>query len=473
MTEGVKFAAFAQPPAVEGGGKARRDGDRGAFDLLFRSSRHGKAERGDAARSRHPAPSLEPPPHAKLEAAIAATDGARRAGAKDMAIPLETDTIGKAGREDKIAPEASDETGAEDVVAAPVMALVAETLPRRQPAADEAKRPSDAGEADAPKLPDTSTTEVETRVATADDAQAVEVKSSTVVEAREAPPTRGAAQSGTVAGPAPRFTEIERPAVMASPPADRAATPAVTPPSEIDSVEGPRVAAPVAAAAGAESPFPRGGDSGKGAASERRNGDRTVPARVTVVAEQTVPAPAIAATTTASTLLAGLTGDSGWQNSVRSVASAQHQANQISNAPLHSMKLQLHPAELGMVTANLRFAGGQLSVELAVENRDAYDRLKGDSETIVKSLRALGYEIDQVSVQQPQIANNTTGRTETNFSATGNSARDPQASGQSGQGNGGDRLGGQSGGRGQFGGGGRGEGNAQTAQDRAGRGIYI
>ena len=41
-----------------------------------------------------------------------------------------------------------------------------------------------------------------------------------------------------------------------------------------------------------------------------------------------------------------------------------------------SLKIQLHPAELGMVTATLRFAGEQLSIELQVENHEAYQRLQ-------------------------------------------------------------------------------------------------
>ena len=57
-----------------------------------------------------------------------------------------------------------------------------------------------------------------------------------------------------------------------------------------------------------------------------------------------------------------------------------------------------------MVTASLRFAGEQLSIELQLENNEAYQRLSADSEAIVKSLRGLGYDIDKVAIVQSSIA---------------------------------------------------------------------
>jgi chemotaxis protein MotD len=57
-----------------------------------------------------------------------------------------------------------------------------------------------------------------------------------------------------------------------------------------------------------------------------------------------------------------------------------------------------------MVTATLRFAGDQLSIELQVENREAYHRLVTDSDTIIGSLRDIGYDVDRVTVLQPAAA---------------------------------------------------------------------
>ena len=54
--------------------------------------------------------------------------------------------------------------------------------------------------------------------------------------------------------------------------------------------------------------------------------------------------------------------------------------------PTHILKIELHPAELGMVTASLRLAGEQLSIELKPETHEAYRRLATDSDAIVKSM---------------------------------------------------------------------------------------
>ena len=48
-------------------------------------------------------------------------------------------------------------------------------------------------------------------------------------------------------------------------------------------------------------------------------------------------------------------------------------------------KIELHPAELGMVTASLRLSGEQLSIEIRPENHEAHRRLSSDSDAIMTS----------------------------------------------------------------------------------------
>lgn len=72
--------------------------------------------------------------------------------------------------------------------------------------------------------------------------------------------------------------------------------------------------------------------------------------------------------------------------------------------PAHMLKIELHPAELGVVTASLRLSGGQLSVELKPETAEAYHRLSADTDTIAQSLKKLGFDVDAVSVMQPAVA---------------------------------------------------------------------
>lgn len=476
MSHGVKFAGHgagmtAGVQAGEGGSHLKRNGDGGAFDALFRTSaKHAKAERGEATALKGKA-AAEPamPLRARLEAAIAATEGVRRTGGgdeKDAKL-----TVSKAKVEAELEPEPDqDKPRTDDEPDAATLALFALSDMRKPPPLETVKP---APQADADDVL------VEQPEADTDDAPVLDVKvEAKTVHEQRAPDAKPGSKPAPAAVVEAKATRAAAEHVAAPPVAANTNATATAAGSAMAAVAGTETAAGavagVTARGGSGSSANAGGDAkGDDGGSRRGRDGAATTANVKVTAEQSIPAPAMPLSTTGAALVSGLTSDSGWQNSLRSVAAAQHLANQISNAPMHSMTLQLHPAELGMVTANLRIAGGQLNVELSVENRDAYERLKGDAETIVKSLKALGYDIDKVTVQQPQIANNTTGRAEQNFSTTGSSARDPQASGSNGQGGNGERLGGQGGGRGQESGNGRGEGNAQTAQDRAQRGLYI
>ena len=139
---------------------------------------------------------------------------------------------------------------------------------------------------------------------------------------------------------------------------------------------------------------------------------------------------------------------------------------------MRELKIQLHPLELGVVTAHLRTVGEQLSVELQVDNHEAYHRLSADSDAIVKSLRSLGFDIDTVSIQQPQAAAAAVARSEAS-AGTGSFSRDTPSFQPGNSGSGGERFGGQTSGRGERGGG-QGNDSAQPkSQDRAGSSLYI
>jgi chemotaxis protein MotD len=190
--------------------------------------------------------------------------------------------------------------------------------------------------------------------------------------------------------------------------------------------------------------------------------------RVTVLAQQSIPAPmpstavVLADTIAASDLLEPLRNPPA-PDAIH--ASATH-------ASAQSLKIQLHPAELGMVTATLRFAGEQLSIELQVENHEAYRHLSSDSDTIVSSLRDLGYEIDRVTVLQPQLASTPTGRADGGASLPSPQGRTPEQFG-AGVGPGGN---GGSGGRQSQNGGNAGHGDRHhpaSSREQQGSGLYI
>ncbi|RVD32765.1 flagellar hook-length control protein FliK, partial [Mesorhizobium sp. M4A.F.Ca.ET.020.02.1.1] len=124
-------------------------------------------------------------------------------------------------------------------------------------------------------------------------------------------------------------------------------------------------------------------------------------ARIDVVHEQSFPAPAQnPLSQTASALIDALASDKGLPQAFSTTSPGSQPVASVA-VPTHILKIELHPAELGMVTASLRLSGEQLSIELKPETHDAHRRLAADSEAIVKSLRGLGFDVDKVTVLQP------------------------------------------------------------------------
>lgn len=139
-------------------------------------------------------------------------------------------------------------------------------------------------------------------------------------------------------------------------------------------------------------------------------------ARIDVVAEQSFPAPAQnPLNQTASALVDALASDNGLPQAFLTPSAGSQPPGSVA-VPTHILKIELHPAELGMVTASLRLSGEQLSIELKPETHDAHRRLAADSEAIVKSLRGLGFDVDKVTVLQPSIATPAAARVDTNSS---------------------------------------------------------
>ncbi|MBU2145602.1 MAG: flagellar hook-length control protein FliK [Alphaproteobacteria bacterium] len=225
---------------------------------------------------------------------------------------------------------------------------------------------------------------------------------------------------------------------------------------------------------------PTGVRSRSSSANADASSDRTAPksvnsaadngrstSRVTVISEQMMPAPAQSTSLSLATTLAA----SGVlkPESIRIAA----EALPIGMTPAHSLSIQLHPAELGMVTASLKFVGDQLSIELQVENNEAYRALQTDSESLVKSLRGMGYEIDRVTILQPAAASST----QTRPDGAGAGAQQFTGSGQ--QSNAGSSASGGGGTNGQQPGGAQSDAR-QTGQngpagnnDRGAGGVYI
>lgn len=216
-----------------------------------------------------------------------------------------------------------------------------------------------------------------------------------------------------------------------------------------------------------------GGSRGERDASPapRRGEPQPAPPRVTVLSQQAAPAPVAGLAPVWGVNTGAIVSAISAQHDLRPVPGVPAMPGSMTAQPVRSLKVQLHPAELGVVTANLKATGEQLSVELQVESQEAYHRLSADSDAIVKSLRAIGYDIDRVSILQPQAAATATARSD--ISGGGSFSRDSSSLQSGNSGGGGDRAGGQTNGRGDRGDA-QGGGEAQQAyRNRPGSGIYI
>ncbi|WP_027056821.1 flagellar hook-length control protein FliK [Mesorhizobium erdmanii] len=149
--------------------------------------------------------------------------------------------------------------------------------------------------------------------------------------------------------------------------------------------------------------------------------------RVDVVSERSFPAPPQAPISQAALNVINAVAADVSPRQAFSAASATSQVASSVAVPTHVLKIELHPAELGMVTAHLRLSGEQLSIELKPETHDAYRRLSSDSEAIIKSLRGLGFEVDKVTIMQPSVAVPATTRTDTTATLTTAPGRDQSA----------------------------------------------
>jgi len=110
---------------------------------------------------------------------------------------------------------------------------------------------------------------------------------------------------------------------------------------------------------------------------------------------------------------------------------AAHKDGASAGETIQSLKIQLRPHELGQVTAKLSMVGGELSIEIEVDTIEAHRALSGESDAIIKALRAHGIAVDQVTIQQPPQSN-TAGRDSTGGDPSAFAGRDARDSGNSG-----------------------------------------
>jgi len=133
-------------------------------------------------------------------------------------------------------------------------------------------------------------------------------------------------------------------------------------------------------------------DGGNHGLSDSRPGDTTRPAPNGVTAVSAQSAQAAPPATPAAAIIATVRAEGSWAAYFRDTQPG-------ASAQLKSLKIQLNPVELGAVTAHLRIEDDTVTVELSAETADAQRQLTTDADTIAKSLRALGLDVDRVTVQ--------------------------------------------------------------------------
>ncbi|MFS8114786.1 flagellar hook-length control protein FliK [Rhizobium jaguaris] len=107
----------------------------------------------------------------------------------------------------------------------------------------------------------------------------------------------------------------------------------------------------------------------------------------------------LAANSNAALVTGALAGDQEWSGAMQPGSTLANAASWTSTGKVvNTLKIQLHPNDLGEVTATMRLSGDQLSVDLKVQTGEAYRQLHADQSHMIDALRAQGYQVDSITV---------------------------------------------------------------------------
>jgi chemotaxis protein MotD len=107
----------------------------------------------------------------------------------------------------------------------------------------------------------------------------------------------------------------------------------------------------------------------------------------------------LAPASNAAAVTSQIAGNPEWARALQPSAAAETPLTQAATGKvLNTLKIQMHPIDLGMVTATLRLKDDELHVEIKVETGDAFRQLSDDQSAMVKALRAQGFTVDQVNI---------------------------------------------------------------------------
>ena len=100
----------------------------------------------------------------------------------------------------------------------------------------------------------------------------------------------------------------------------------------------------------------------------------------------------LAPTSNASAVTSQIAGNPEWANALQPSSAVSAELTEASTGKvLNTLKIQMHPIDLGTVTATLRLKDDELHVELKVETGDAFRQLSDDQGAMVKALARAGF----------------------------------------------------------------------------------
>ncbi|MEB3042754.1 flagellar hook-length control protein FliK [Rhizobium mulingense] len=101
---------------------------------------------------------------------------------------------------------------------------------------------------------------------------------------------------------------------------------------------------------------------------------------------------------------AALSGDSEWARAMEPGSALSNAAEWTSTGKVvNTLKIQMNPIDLGLVTATMRLSGDALNVDLKVDTGAAYRQLKEDHGKILEALRSQGYAVDNITISMAPV----------------------------------------------------------------------
>ncbi|RFB98188.1 chemotaxis protein CheD [Rhizobium leguminosarum bv. trifolii] len=139
----------------------------------------------------------------------------------------------------------------------------------------------------------------------------------------------------------------------------------------------------------------------------------------------------LAQNSNSAAVTAALSGDSEWARAMEPSSALSNAAEWTSTGKVvNTLKIQMNPLDLGMVTATMRLSGDALNVDLKVETGAAYRQMKEDHGKILEALRSQGYAVDNVTISMAPVERSDAG----NQAGSQSQASQQQSLPQQGQG---------------------------------------